>query len=684
MEKLNSKFRKAFKHIAGIIFFVLFLGSNCVKALEPIVVINEVNWAGSTTSSSDEWVELKNQTSSDINLSGWTLENAGPRRSGLKTSLKIPDDEIKSVVLANGYYLISRYAPGDNTEALVKTNLTIEPDWRTQGEPVYLSLSNSGNGDLILRDKDGIVIDQAGGDIWLAGDETSRYSMERNDSPGDGLVKENWHTAQVSANLSAGKTDRGTPKSSNSKVVNLPPSIPVLETPLDGTEIVDKGDEINFTWSNSTDPEKKLISYNFYLGCSNSLTDKDLVDSNFEENNFKLNEIGDFGDCSKYYWKVTASDGVNKVESTIAAFSLKKPVYSSLVIISELCSNPVLNETNNEWIELFNNSSEEVNLNGWVLEDTKGTVRRYLINRDLIILPFGYTVLYRKETGIVLNNDEDSVKLIQPNNNVLFQVPTYLDGEEGWAWHRKENGNWQWTTKPTPGRKNIISLPVEIKEPEGVGGDDKEVVPLINTSAIKINSGEIKKYENKVVKIEGELVSTQGNNFYLDDGSGEAKFYIRPNTGIKKPTMKKGDLVEAAGLVDFFRQTWRIIIRRQEDIKVVQVFSEPFYSTAEEEKVVRPKKSEQNILVKKEPLKLENLLVTTAQARGPTNDLSNMSATGQTINLPKNYNSSVDLVNKNITIQLVKAFTGLASIILVLFIIKIININALNKWRRFD
>ena len=44
----------------------------------PSIVINEVAWAGTAASSADEWIELKNNTSTDIDMSGWTLSWGDP------------------------------------------------------------------------------------------------------------------------------------------------------------------------------------------------------------------------------------------------------------------------------------------------------------------------------------------------------------------------------------------------------------------------------------------------------------------------------------------------------------------------------------------------------------------------------------------------------------------------------
>ena len=41
------------------------------------VLINEVAWAGTSATSSDEWMELHNSGTADIDLTGWTLSDGG-------------------------------------------------------------------------------------------------------------------------------------------------------------------------------------------------------------------------------------------------------------------------------------------------------------------------------------------------------------------------------------------------------------------------------------------------------------------------------------------------------------------------------------------------------------------------------------------------------------------------------
>ena len=54
--------------------------ANSIAPLD--VVISEIAWSGTATSSYDEWLELYNNTANPIDLSGWTLSAADGTPSG--------------------------------------------------------------------------------------------------------------------------------------------------------------------------------------------------------------------------------------------------------------------------------------------------------------------------------------------------------------------------------------------------------------------------------------------------------------------------------------------------------------------------------------------------------------------------------------------------------------------------
>ncbi len=166
------------------------------------VVINEIMWSGSSMSSLDEWIELRNMTGNTIDLSSWVVENLGTG-SGSSANITIPSG--KSIG-PNGFFLISN----DPKETSV---IDIDPDLQT----TTLSLSNGGE-ELILKNNLGTVIDTANqDDDWFAGSSGSpKKSMERNNVPSDGTVSTNWHTATSATNIDGGASDVATPKAANS------------------------------------------------------------------------------------------------------------------------------------------------------------------------------------------------------------------------------------------------------------------------------------------------------------------------------------------------------------------------------------------------------------------------------------------------------------------------------------
>ncbi|PIR43422.1 hypothetical protein COV24_02680 [candidate division WWE3 bacterium CG10_big_fil_rev_8_21_14_0_10_32_10] len=142
----------------------------------PPVVINEVMWMGSKDSSADEWIELKNNTDTNIDLTGWVIKNAATS-SGNITLL--------GQIEANGYYLISNY----NSNASAISN-SINSDLVDSS----LSLNNDGN-ELILKNKTGNTIDKTPTGEWVAGTNSdTKNSMERNNDPKEGANTANWHT----------------------------------------------------------------------------------------------------------------------------------------------------------------------------------------------------------------------------------------------------------------------------------------------------------------------------------------------------------------------------------------------------------------------------------------------------------------------------------------------------------
>lgn len=142
------------------------------------IIINEVMWMGSTISEKDEWIELRNMTNEEIDISGWRIEGAV---AGSKGHLQIPNGY---TIPANGYFLIANKYDEDRSTAL-----NVNVDLRSTS--INLNDEYLKNGKLVLKEKSGKEIDRTEvGSIWPSGLNVDiKHSMQRYNNPDDG-----WYT----------------------------------------------------------------------------------------------------------------------------------------------------------------------------------------------------------------------------------------------------------------------------------------------------------------------------------------------------------------------------------------------------------------------------------------------------------------------------------------------------------
>ena len=174
-----------------------------VLSLGQGVVINEVAWAGTAASPSDECIELYNVSDAAVDLTGWTLAFG-------KTVVDLGSG-VNTVIPAGGYFLLER-----SDDATIST---IAADLIYKG-----TLPNSGTV-IKLIDPSGRVVDTANFGYekgWFAGVAAGAYaSMERVDPTGPD-VPANWRTNDGvhRVGLDAdGSPINGTPKAKNSATV---------------------------------------------------------------------------------------------------------------------------------------------------------------------------------------------------------------------------------------------------------------------------------------------------------------------------------------------------------------------------------------------------------------------------------------------------------------------------------
>jgi len=181
----------------------------------PLVVINEVAWSGTEASSTDEWIELHNNSNVDINLDGWTLSwgDEANRRviHFVEDQENSSTQEVRSVVIrARSQYLLER--TDDDTIRDIEADLIYTGTLRNAGES------------LELRNVDGELISTANseGSDWPAGTTDG-------DVPFASMERINSELADASSNWASnngitrngrdadGNLINGTPKANNSR-----------------------------------------------------------------------------------------------------------------------------------------------------------------------------------------------------------------------------------------------------------------------------------------------------------------------------------------------------------------------------------------------------------------------------------------------------------------------------------
>ena len=85
--------------------------------------------------------------------------------------------------------------------------------------------------------------------------------------------------------------------------------------------------------------------------------------------------------------------------------------------------------------------------------------------------------------------------------------------------------------------------------------------------AIVIKTGEVDEaHEGLLVQVVGAITGWGRGSLYLDDGSGQAKVYIKEATGIERPWVEKGELYSVVGIVGQYKDEHELLPRCQSDI----------------------------------------------------------------------------------------------------------------------
>lgn len=416
------------------------------QAAGQTIVINELMWMGSSSSSADEWLELRNLTDQPVDLSNWQLTK---KSGGVEVAmLTLP---IGQFISANGYFLISNYADTNASSVLNIVPNVVMTDMALANSALHIKLYDAAHA-LIDTADDGVGNPLAG-EFSSAGQVYD--SMERNPVPGDGSLSENWHTASREVGFDDGKTELGTPGTNNSN------GRPVADAGPDLTSVI--GQAVNFDGSDSNDPEGQPLTYVWDFG--------DGVDGSGATPQHVYAAAGE------YVATLAVNDGTDAASDTATVIVTSAPTAADSspsgapttfpsqetnstcrgLELSEIYPNPP-GVDNGEFVELQNTGDEEINVEGCSVGTSAAKV--YKLPKAMLSVD-RYLLVTKTQSKLTLRNTDGVVRLLDVNGQELDRV-TYDTAKEG-ASYAVISQRWQWTGRPTPGQKNVLVAVTAIK-----------------------------------------------------------------------------------------------------------------------------------------------------------------------------------------------------------------------------
>lgn len=395
---------------------------------------------------------------------------------------------------------------------------------------------------VIEREISGIALNNTGGDqvILYNPNEEEVFSLIYSGSAPEGssyglLASGEW------------KWTTPTPGEDNLLTINNDPPIAKIEVVSEAKV----GEEITLDASDSSDPDGDELTYQWDFG------DGDKAEG--IETTHSYNKTGN------YSVTLTVIDSNQAEAKATAVILISDYDYPAKILINELMINVVGLDNKGEWIEIINLEEREVNLRGWQIADLKDY---YLFSEDTLLAPHAYLLISREDSGITLNNLEDTVYLINPRGEIVNGV-SYQDAQEDISWARLDfSQDWFWTGTPTPGLVN------EIKEVKPESNQDNDESVKVKGETITTGSIlEIKKEEK------GNLVQVQGWVTVEPGILGSQIFYLQSKeSGIqifssKKdfPELNLGDYLQVTGKLSEARGEKKINITTSEDIQILEL-----------------------------------------------------------------------------------------------------------------
>jgi hypothetical protein len=205
-----------------------------------------------------------------------------------------------------------------------------------------------------------------------------------------------------------------------------------------------------------------------------------------------------WGKTCSFKWTYTAwqdnlpnsSSGFTAIKEKLGAIRIGKAV-----VLNEILADPNISASapsNKEFIELYNNSNNSIDVAGWNVSEISGsTEQKYTITTEIGVsksaVPYGGSTIISAKSWIVLllsdgtalNNGADTVRLYGPGGIVEIDTFEYTSPKpKGYSFARMPDGVGAWVDPiPTPG------------EPNEMDNSDSPVLQSINVGLVDDSFG---------------------------------------------------------------------------------------------------------------------------------------------------------------------------------------------------
>ncbi len=466
-----------------IYYLILAICIISAEAISAEIIISEVMANPAADESLNEWVELRNNGSSEVNVSGWTIADA----SDDDVILGGLYDGAGTVIPADGYAIIT------DGMTRVYNNFNVSPDavrLYTDDNSIGNGLSNNGD-EIFLYDKDMMLIDNVsyeystdslswtkGQSGWVETEPTPGWDGHSDESLCDWKIEIDADKVFFNASSDVGWSVMV--KKVEGEKQNL--SARGYVKRLNG-EIIK---EYN-PWTDITVSSKRTQAY------SPSLDDNEVYILEYN-----ITELS----CED-------SDMSNNYFSTLIAVKMVLPEpenetidYSKLEI-TEFLPDPTGDDISGEFVEIYNTGDSELDLRGLVLEDNS--------NKSIIITDAntdGDTRIGAEDYktvnvgciyGFLNNEGYEEIRLYHMDE--LIDSVSYSTSREGNSWSKFED-SWE-MGMPSSGEKNVNEINakrsrIEIKDVYDLGADDEAKFGQTIRARVDIYKGDTSKRSIKL------------------------------------------------------------------------------------------------------------------------------------------------------------------------------------------